>query len=159
MTKLKKFYQVELYTGTIVLDNRDRVFLIKEDDRNEIGKGRWNIPGGAVNPGEDLVTAAIRTTKEETGIDVKIMSLIGNYKCNKQNKEWVYIVFEARTLGKKGRISSPNVRDSRWFKREKFIQMSANELVHPDMQLVYQIAIEQRGAPMDSVKYIDYNSQ
>jgi predicted NUDIX family NTP pyrophosphohydrolase len=32
--------------------------------------GHWGIPKGEVEEGEDLLTAAIRETKEETGIDV-----------------------------------------------------------------------------------------
>lgn len=36
----------------------------------------WWIPGGKVDPPEDLFTAAIRECKEESGIDVKLTGII-----------------------------------------------------------------------------------
>lgn len=35
------------------------------------GRGWW-LPAGFVEPGDDLMTAAIRETKEEAGIDVRL---------------------------------------------------------------------------------------
>lgn len=153
--------QVELYVGVLLLDNKDRVYLIREDDRNKISKGRWNLPGGAVEFGEDLITAAKRTAKKETGYKVEVGSLIGNYKCAKVNKEWVYIVFGARVFGKKQQKQkiSENVFSGRWFNKEEIIHMCSTELVHPDMQLVYNIASNGEGVSLEAVKYIDYNIQ
>lgn len=153
--------QVELYVGTLLLDNEDRVYLIKEDDRNKISKGRWNLPGGAVEFGEDLITAAKRTAKKETGYIAEVESLIGNYKCTKVNKEWVYIVFGARVLDKKQQKQkiSEHVFTGRWFSKGEITHMGSTELVHPDMQLVYNIASNGEGVSLEAVKYIDYNIQ
>ena len=61
--------------------------LIKEEDRfllvQEKGKhvhGLWNWPQGTLEKGEDLEGAAIRETKEETGIDIQIERKIGILK-------------------------------------------------------------------------------
>jgi 8-oxo-dGTP diphosphatase len=40
------------------------------------GKGRWSLPSGYVDYEEDFLTAAIRETREETGLDVEVCSLI-----------------------------------------------------------------------------------
>ena len=159
MSETKTVNTVELYAGTLLLDNSDRVYLIKEADRNRISKGRWNLPGGAVKPREDLITAAKRATEEESGFDVVIKTLIGVYKCTKDDKEWIYVVFEAKTNGEKKSKVSKTVTTGKWFERSEIAQMTSEELVHPDMQLVYTLAVDGCGIPSEAVKYINYNKQ
>ncbi len=35
--------------------------------------GRWELPGGTVEPGEDPASAAVREVAEETGLDVRLL--------------------------------------------------------------------------------------
>jgi 8-oxo-dGTP pyrophosphatase MutT (NUDIX family) len=39
----------------------------------------WAVPGGAIDLGESTVQAAVRETREETGIDCEITGLVGIY--------------------------------------------------------------------------------
>jgi 8-oxo-dGTP diphosphatase len=41
--------------------------------------GRWELPGGRVDVGEDVRAAAVRETAEEAGIYVRITGLVGIY--------------------------------------------------------------------------------
>ena len=43
-----------------------RVLLIRK--KRGMGAGKWNAPGGKVEPGESAVQAAVRETREETGL-------------------------------------------------------------------------------------------
>jgi len=50
-------------------------------------------------------------------------------------------------------------KEGKWFKKDDFLHLDENELVHPDMQLVYNIAVENKGLALECVKSIDYSVQ
>lgn len=60
--------------GIVLRDDSGRVLLEKRSDC-----GLWGLPGGRIEAGESIVEAAIREMKEETGLTVKITSLVGAY--------------------------------------------------------------------------------
>jgi molybdenum cofactor cytidylyltransferase len=47
--------------------------------RENPGHGRWSFPSGFVDRGEVVEAAAIRETREETGLDVELTGLVGVY--------------------------------------------------------------------------------
>jgi ADP-ribose pyrophosphatase YjhB (NUDIX family) len=55
----------------------DRVLLLQDQDPARPGVLRWGTIGGAVDPGESLVQAAVREMFEETGIVVEAGCLTG----------------------------------------------------------------------------------
>jgi 8-oxo-dGTP diphosphatase len=59
--------------GSVVFRN-DAVLLVKRGA--EPNQGRWSLPGGALETGETVEAAAVRETREETGVDVRPVRLI-----------------------------------------------------------------------------------
>ena len=59
----------------VILDARGRVLLIKENYERR----RWGLPGGRIEDGESPWAAAVRETREETGVEAEIDHLIGVY--------------------------------------------------------------------------------
>ena len=57
----------------LVIDDCNRILVVKEKYNTEWG---YKFPSGAVLMGEDFTDAAIRETKEETGIDTILMGVI-----------------------------------------------------------------------------------
>ncbi|WGG46330.1 NUDIX domain-containing protein [Rossellomorea sp. DA94] len=60
--------------ATIVLNENREILLIKGPRRG------WEMPGGQVEEGESLKDAAIRETKEETGIDIEVLAFCGVFQ-------------------------------------------------------------------------------
>ena len=58
--------------AVLVVDEQNRLLLMKRSD-----SGCWGPPGGAVEPGEVVETAARREAREETGLEVGEMTLFG----------------------------------------------------------------------------------
>lgn len=53
----------------VVLDERDRVLLLRARDPFSPAKGEWwELPGGGMEPGEGSASAAAREIHEETGL-------------------------------------------------------------------------------------------
>ena len=60
--------------AAIVINENNEVLLIRGPHRG------WEMPGGQVEEGESLSQAAIRETKEESGIEIEIVSFCGIFQ-------------------------------------------------------------------------------
>ena len=93
-----------------------QVLLIKRDNYPDMGK--WAIPGGFVNMEESLEDGAIRTLKEETGVEnVYIEQLYTFGELNRDNRTRVISVGNLALVSKeKIRYSKDSlVKESKWF--------------------------------------------
>lgn len=61
--------------GGLAYDDEGRLLLVRR--ANDPGRGRWSLPGGRVEPGEDDAAALVREMREETGLDVEPGPLVG----------------------------------------------------------------------------------
>ncbi|WP_135551958.1 NUDIX hydrolase [Paenibacillus cymbidii] len=60
--------------AAVVINEQNELLLIKGPRRG------WEMPGGQVEEGESLSQAAIRETKEESGIDIEIVAFCGMFQ-------------------------------------------------------------------------------
>jgi len=81
--------------GTIIRDERQHVVLVRR--AIEPGYGRWVFPGGYVDRGETVTTAAIREAREEAGLEIRLDELINVYSY--PGKAPVIIVYAATMVG------------------------------------------------------------
>jgi 8-oxo-dGTP pyrophosphatase MutT (NUDIX family) len=60
--------------NVVVGNAAGEVLLIRRSDNDN-----WAVPGGAIDLGESMVQAAVRETREETGVDCQVTGLVGVY--------------------------------------------------------------------------------
>jgi 8-oxo-dGTP pyrophosphatase MutT (NUDIX family) len=63
--------------GTIIRAEDERLVLVRR--AIEPGYGLWVFPGGYVDRGEQVLDAALREAREESGLDIRIDRLVNIY--------------------------------------------------------------------------------
>jgi 8-oxo-dGTP diphosphatase len=95
----------------VIFDEKDRVLLSHRRDLDI-----WNLPGGSLERGELPNEAAVRETLEETGLKIKITSLVGVY--GKPHRDELIFVFIGKIIG--GKLKKTSESDGfSYFKLKK----------------------------------------
>lgn len=103
--------------NVVIADDAGRILMICRTDN-----GNWAVPGGAIDLGESMVDAAIRETREETGIECEITGLVGiytdprhviHYTSNDEVRQEFSIVLVGRAVGGEPRVSDES-SEVRW---------------------------------------------
>lgn len=93
-----KVYKNPVPTVDIIIEIEGKIVLIRR--KNE--PFGWAIPGGFINFGESAEDAAAREAKEETGLDIEIVKLVGVYSDPERDPRThtITTVFHAKAKGK-----------------------------------------------------------
>jgi 8-oxo-dGTP diphosphatase len=75
--KRRFVFVTPLLTVDTVIIYKGKLVLIKR--KNPPFQGYFALPGGFVEVGETVETAAVREAKEETGLEVRLLKLLGVY--------------------------------------------------------------------------------
>jgi len=62
--------------GVVALIISDEMILLGKRAQNVFDGGKWSLPGGFVEFEEDFLSAAHREIREETGLSIKIVSIL-----------------------------------------------------------------------------------
>lgn len=66
-----------LAVDVVAIYRNEGIILVKRS--HDPYKDHWAIPGGLVEYGETVENAAVREFKEETGLEVKLVKIVGVY--------------------------------------------------------------------------------
>lgn len=90
-------------------------------------KRGWDIPGGQVEEGEDIVSACAREVLEESGIIVEIGNLMGVY--SNLTKYIMVFGFIGRAVG--GELqTSDETSEVGWYAPEEALEMITHPAIH-----------------------------
>lgn len=85
----------KVVVGTIIRAADSRLVLVRR--AIEPGYGLWVFPGGYVDRGEEITSAAIREAREEAGLDVRLDGLVNIYSY--AGRPLIIVVYAASAVG------------------------------------------------------------
>jgi len=125
--------------GGLIVNDKNEILLV-----NNPRKG-WEYPGGIVEVGETLPQGLIREIKEETGVNVEIINIVGIYSNTKKKKGYngveevptiVNIDFVCRYISGDLTTSEESI-EVKWFSKNE-----ALKIVNPKLQYRFRKALE-----------------
>ncbi|MFD8598397.1 NUDIX hydrolase [Kitasatospora sp. NPDC059646] len=117
----------------VVTNAEGQLLLIHKTDNN-----LWALPGGGHDVGESVSDTVVREVREETGIDVEVLSVVGLYTDpnhvmaydDGEVRQQFSICFRARPVGGTLRTSSES-KEVRWVSPADLADLD----IHPSMRL------------------------
>jgi len=103
-----------LLTVDLIIELNEGIVLIKRKNPPE----GWALPGGFVDYGETIESAALREAKEETGLDVELVRQFHSYSDPKRDPRHhtVTTVFVAKAQG--NAVAGDDAKEAEIFRRD-----------------------------------------
>ena len=116
--------------AVLARDEAGRLLLVRH-----IESGRWATVGGAIEPDESPVDAAMREAQEEAGVTVaigRLLTALGGpqYRLTYPNGDQcsvVSLVYEATVIGGEPRPDDDETSEVRWFDLDELESLDLNE--------------------------------
>lgn len=115
---------------SIIKDNE--ILMIKECKPTAMNK--WNFPSGRIEPGEDILEAACREVKEETGFEVRLAYTTGVYNfISSSNHQVILFHFIGEITGGALQLEEQEIIDSKWYTINEISKFENEELRDPSV--------------------------
>lgn len=103
-----------LVTAAVIIEE-DLLLMAQRSEGDEAGK--WEFPGGKVEPGEDPRACLSRELQEELGIDAQVGQVLEVVSAPQKDRHLVLLYF--RCAIREGKPEPLQCRQVRWMHREE----------------------------------------
>lgn len=110
------------------VDGIERVFLPKRADTKKFLPGKYEIPGGHIDYGEDIQSGLVREVKEELGVEVKLGDpfAVFTYTNEIKGSHSIEVVYYAQLIGEADDITiNPDDHSTfGWFSEDEAVSLN-----------------------------------
>lgn len=143
-----------IVVGVCIKSKNNELLMVQEAGKDI--KGLLNFPMGKLDDGETIFEGAIRETKEETGFDVKLTSILSiqNYVSEKGGN-LIKITFNADIVSGEIKFDTDEIMNVKWIPINELEQMSNKELRSYNSLIdIIKDAKDDKQYPLNAIKNI-----
>ncbi len=140
---------VETYFFSLVVArHEDRFLLVQERKHGQT----WYVPAGGVEPGESFAAAAVRETREEAGVDVRLTGVLRFEHSPLGARARCRMLFAAEPIGDPTpkQVSDDDTLGADWFTLAQIRQLPLR-----GREVVDMLESVERGAPVFPMALIE----
>jgi len=110
---------ISLSVKALIRDAQERYLVLRRSSRVKANAGRWDFPGGKVDPGERIDQGLLREVAEETGLTIALGGVVGAAQSELDTRIVAYLILEGQLESGEVRLSEEH--DAyRWVKKSEF---------------------------------------
>jgi len=125
--------------GAAIFNDKGELFITKRGKKVKNERGTWEIPGGSVEFGETFEEAIKREIKEELGIEIEIIELLGicDHIIPNEHQHWVSPTFICKIIKGIPKILEPEKCEAiGWFTLQKAEKLPLSIVTKYDLSLL-----------------------
>jgi len=82
----------------VVLDARGHCLLLRRSQISKANAGKWEFPGGKLDPNERVDEALQREVREETGLTIAVQRVAGAAESEMTERKIAYLILEVLAM-------------------------------------------------------------
>ncbi len=121
----------------ILYNSEGKMLTIRRSETSPTRALFWDLPGGILESGEDMKEAIAREIREETGLEVKNLSILDSGSWSEGDNFWVTICYAASVDSSEVKLSYEH--DSfQWINPEEFEKIEKALDLHKNFVKAFQ---------------------
>jgi len=119
--------KISVSQKAIIFNKECKILALYRSETAPSRPNTWDFPGGNLDFGENTTKGILREVKEETGLDIKELTIFDvASKIDKEGEFWVTIVYKAKTNFDKVVLSFEHTK-FKWVTPEEFLELESSE--------------------------------
>jgi 8-oxo-dGTP diphosphatase len=112
----------------ILLRNQDKkILIVRRSSTHPTKPHEWDLPGGQVEEGENLKDQILRELREETGIEISELKVIGAESAHTNDGEYVVQIAYGGEVGYADVILSYEHDEFKWVTPAEFVDVISQD--------------------------------